>query len=304
MESKNRLILGCGYLGLRVAKIWQAQGDTVFAVTRSESTAEDFRSRGIEPIVGDVTDPRSLSCLRELPKISTALIAIGMDRSRYSKVADVYVDGLQNVLDHLPETEQLIYVSSTGVYGDFDGDWVDENSPTQPKREGGIACLEAERLIQRNDSKNIAVANIAHRVILRFAGIYGPGRVPTKSLIESNDWKKLSSSGFLNLIHVDDGAYLIDEISRQLNDDDPSFDCFCVSDGNPVLRKEYYSFIAEQLGIDSIPWEETQADPTSARSGANKRVSNQKLNERFKFELQYPSYREGVRHSIENHGIG
>ena len=141
----NRLVFGCGYLGARVAKRWQKAGDHVYAVTRNPSREDELKSLGFTPFFADITEPQTLA---GLPKSDTVLFAVGMDRTRYTDIRSVYVDGLKNALDRIGnETEHFIYVSSTGVYGDFGGQWIDESAPTVPTRAGGIACLEAERLL-------------------------------------------------------------------------------------------------------------------------------------------------------------
>ena len=280
------LIIGCGYLGFRVATLWQQQGQSVIALTRKPERSAWLAEHGITGIVGDVTQPETLS---QLPKADIVLVAVGMDRSMYSDVEMVYVGGLKSVLAKLPSRpKHLVYVSSTGVYGDFGGQWVDEESTTDPLRPGGEACLKAEQLIHESEFGGQAT-------VLRFAGIYGPDRVPTKQRIESGDWKKLSSAGFLNLIHVDDGARIVDQVSKT----QPAGETYLVSDGNPVLRRDYYSYIAECLGVDQIPWSETEVDPKSARSGSNKRISNKKLNDQFDIELQYPDYRSGLEQAMD-----
>ena len=281
----NCLIIGCGYLGLRVAKIWKEQGHCVNALTRKPERAANFAEQGITGIVGDVTQPDSLN---ELPAAEIVLVAVGMDRSMYSDIEMVYVGGLQNVLTKLPNSpKHLVYVSSTGVYGDFGGDWVDEESTTQPLRPGGEACLKAEQLIRDSELGGQAT-------VLRFAGIYGPDRVPTKQRVEAGDWKKLSSAGFLNLIHVDDGARIVDQVSKT----QPAGETYLVGDGSPVLRRDYYSYIAECLGLEEIPWSETEVDPKAARSGSNKRISNKKLVEQFNVRFDFPDYRAGLKQAM------
>ena len=285
----NCLIIGCGYLGLRVAKIWKQQSHCVSGLTRKTERAAWFDEQGITGIVGDVTQPESL---KHLPAADIVLVAVGMDRSMYSDIEMVYVDGLKNVLANLPQPpKHLIYVSSTGVYGDFGGDWVTEESKTHPRRPGGEACLKAEQLIR--DSKIGGLATI-----LRFAGIYGPDRVPTKQRVEAGDWKKLSSAGFLNLIHVDDGAKIVDQVSKTK----PAGETYLVGDGNPVLRRDYYSYIAECLGAEQIPWSETEVDPKAARSGSNKRISNKKLVEQFDIRFDFPDYQAGLKQAMAIEG--
>lgn len=281
-----RLIFGCGYLGARAAQRWIASGDQVIAITRNPQRVAELESLGLSTIVANITQPETLA---DLPTAQTVLVAVGMDRSKYSDIRQVYVEGLQNVLDQLSDqTEQLIYISSTGVYGDFGGDWVTEEAPTEPVRDGGKACLEAERLI--------AASRFSKRAtILRFAGIYGPGRVPTGALIVSKQWKKLSAKGYLNLIHVNDGARIIELISNQK----PAGETYLVSDGNPPLRREYYDHVAKLFGVTEIPWEAAEILPESSRSGSNKRIANNKLLERFKIELEHPNFVSGLKQALD-----
>ena len=287
----KRLIFGCGYLGLRVAKRWIKSGDSVFAITRNPERAPELERLGLRPIVADITNSNSLS---ELPIVDTVLFAVGMDRSKYSDIRLVYVEGLKHAIDALSkslsdETGQFIYVSSTGVYGDFGGDWVDENSATQPEREGGQACLEAENVIRASRFQS-------RSTILRFAGIYGEDRVPTGKLIQARQWEKLSSAGYLNLIHVDDGAAIVETVASA----NPAGETFLVSDGNPALRRDYYEFIANHFEVDPIPWEQIDNNSNGSRPGSNKRVGNKKLLEHFSITLQFPNYRAGLAQALES----
>src|SRR6476469_6727949 len=107
--SPGHLIFGCGYLGTAVAHVWLAGGKRVAALTRSR--AEELRALGIDPIVGDVTEPASF----RLPAADMVLYAIGLDRSARKSMREVYVGGLANVLDALPAPRRFVYVSSTSV---------------------------------------------------------------------------------------------------------------------------------------------------------------------------------------------
>ena len=138
----TRLIIGCGYLSTPVAKHWIAQGDQVFALTRSHDNAQRLRTLGIQPLLGDVMEPQSLPIF---PAVEQVLYAVGYDRSGKYSLEDVYVQGLKNVVHRLPDSvQQLVYISSTGTHGQDDGSWVTETSETAPTRPGGKACLEAE----------------------------------------------------------------------------------------------------------------------------------------------------------------
>ena len=121
-----------------------------------------------------------------------------------------------------------------------------------------------------------------------------PGRVPTRELIVSKQWKKLSSDGYLNLIQVDDGARIIETISNQ----QATEETFLVSDGNPPVRRAYYEFIAEYFGVSQIPWERSDVELGNVRGSNNKRVSNKKLVERFKITFEFPDYKTGLLHAL------
>ncbi len=288
----NRLIVGCGFLGWPLALKWveQARGSddsaaaaTVYATTRSQSRADEFSTAGLSAIVADITKANDLKrALADLPSMDTIVFAVGMDRSRYSDIYDVYVEGLRRFIDSYPHAiKHLIYVSSTGVYGDFAGDWVDEDSPTQPAREGGKACLKAEALLAESTQ---------NWTVLRMAGLYGGSRVPTKTLIENRDWAKLSPHGYLNLIHQSDAVAAIAKTA----DIKPMQEIILCSDGNPPVRKEYYQHIADQFKTGPIPWpEQTEVDPKS-RSANSKRISNEKMLKLLDLKLEHPDYQSGL----------
>ena len=284
-EVSEKLIIGCGYLGLRVAARWVGQGNTVHAVTRSTATAEQFRQKGLCPIVADVTQPESLEALGKLSHVDTVLFAVGFDRSVGVPIHDVYVDGLKSVLDVLPNRiERFIYISSTGVYGQTDGSWVDEDSTCEPTRDGGKACLAAEQLLR---SSSFAEQTI----VLRLAGIYGPDRVPRKADLLSN--KSFPQTGHLNLIHVADAATTV-LAAEQLA---TPGDTYLVSDGQPVLRSDYYSELKRLLNVHPAEGTEKETPDGSSRkqrARADKKIRSDKFLRELKVQLEFPSYREGL----------
>ena len=278
------LVVGCGYLGSRAARLWADDGRQTYCITRNQHRADTFRQSGFSPIVADITQPDSLA---DLPSVQTVLFAVGFDRSRYDDIRKVYVDGLQNVLNRLPASvSQFIYISSTGVFGNNDGDWVDEGSSPNPQRPGGKACLEAESIISETLGQRAT--------ILRLAGIYGPGRIPRIEAIRNQDWQSLGQSGHINLIHVDDSAAIVIDVARQ----NLLGDMFLVSDGKPPQRKDFYEFIAGETATGPIDWSVSAKPDVSRRASADKRISNQKLLKALKYEFIYPDYQAGLRHSI------
>src|SRR3954454_2097788 len=129
-----KLVIGCGYLGARVARKWRDAGHLVVVVTRSDERAEKFRQQRYDAIVADVTRPETLT---QLPVAESVLFAVGFDRDGSKSIQEVYANGMSNVLAALPaETGRLIYISTTGVYGPADGGWVDEVTAPDPRRDG------------------------------------------------------------------------------------------------------------------------------------------------------------------------
>ena len=168
--------------------------------SRNPARADTFERDRILPFVADIHDASSLA---GLPEVDTVLYAVGFDRTGGQTIGDVFVEGLRNVLSQLPAPRgRLIYISSTGTYGQDDGQWVDEESPCHPVREGGKACLDAENLLLQEDPG-------FDRCRLRLAGIYGPGRIPRREELQAGKVISASPEGWLNLIHVDDAARVV-----------------------------------------------------------------------------------------------
>ncbi len=279
----SKLIFGCGYLGGRVARIWQEAGHEVHVVTRSDRRARELAAEGYRPIVADVTEPTTLA---RVPEAETVLFAIGYDRPSKKSIGDVYAGGLSSALDALrSQPKHIIYTSSTGVYGQNDGGPVDESSPTEPLREGGRACLAAEHSLAAHRLRQQAV-------VLRLSGIYGPGRVPYLDRIKARQPIPVMQEGHLNLIHVDDAAAVV--VAAAARATPPR--TYCVSDGHPVVRHDYYQEVARLIGAPEPIF--GQPEPEShlaARASTDKQVCNNRMLAELGMPLVYPSYLEGLR---------
>jgi nucleoside-diphosphate-sugar epimerase len=277
-----KLILGCGYLGTRVAALWRAAGHEVFAVTRSAQRAASLASAGLKPIVADVAASAQLP----IPQgVRTVLFAIGYDRTSGQSIHDVYVGGLSRALSALPETvEKFIYISSTGVYGHVTGSEVDEDTPCHPTREGGRACLAAEEVLRASPFGDKSV-------ILRLAGIYGPGRTPRSADLLAGKPIDAPAAGWLNLIHVEDAARIV--LLAEERAEPPKL--YVVSDGQPALRGDYYRELARLLGAPAPQFSQPAAEsPAAQRAASDKRINPQRLFADLHPTLLYPSFREGL----------
>ena len=284
----DRFIIGCGYLGRRVAAQWIAEGHRVFALTRSETNARRLKQMGIQPLRGDIMSPKTLPAF---PQVAQVLYAVGFDRQSGYDIEEIYVEGLKNVVANFSESlEQFIYISSTGVYGQTDGRWVTEKSETNPTRPGGRACLEAEKYLLSGRLRE-------RTTVLRLAGIYGPNRVPRLEQIKTGNPLAIPQDGWLNLIHVSDAVTVVNKMLQQR----PQENCYLVADGNPVKRGDYLSEIASNLGAPPVTF--TTPDPDTAvakRASGTKRINNQRLTSEFAIDWQYPSYRQGLANILRN----
>ncbi len=301
----TKLIVGCGYLGLRVARLWQAQGQAVVAVIQQaeqekgdsphlcEAPEGPFRQMGTVPffqtLVADVTRPETLA---GLPAAETVLYAVGYHPRGGRSRREVYVDGLRAVLDALPPgCDRFLFISSTGVYGDAGGDWVDEDSPCRPTSEAGRALLAAEEVLHHHPLGQ-------RSIILRLAGLYGPGRLPPTADFSSGAAISLPADSLVNLIHVDDAAAVVLAAERRARPPRT----YLVSDSQPIDRRTYLSRLAEVAGLPPPQFRDpAAADAATAprRRGGNKRVRNARMLAELGVELTYPSYREGLAAAVK-----
>lgn len=283
-SKKTALIFGCGYLGKRVARRLQSQDWDVCAVTRNAGNARIMQDEGIFPVVADWT---RAATLRDLPPADRILVAVGWDRSGGQSQHDVYVGGLRNALQATSPQSNLVYVSSTGVYHQSGGLWVDEASPCRPASgSGGWAHLQAEALLRQQRPRS-------PWTILRMAGLYGPDRVPRAKDIISGAPVAAPTEGYLNLIHIDDATSAV-MAAWQTNV--TSTKTYVVSDGVPVIRQTYYEEIARVLGRPLPQF--TAADPAamaSRRATTSKRIWPARMRRDLCPQLAFPDYRAGLR---------
>lgn len=277
----HSLIVGCGYLGRRTARLWLEGGDSVTASTRSSANAEALAAAGIQPVIGDVTDAATLAAL---PAADILLFAVGFDRGAAPSKHQVYVDGLRNTLRAMEgRVGRVLYVSSTSVYGQSDGSWVDEDSPTEPTSEGGRICLEAEDLV-REWSQRTSISTL----VLRLAGIYGPGRLLAKvDALRRGEAFGGRPDAWLNLIHVDDAARVVLAYSQMAHTG-----TVLVCDDEPVPRRAFYSKLAELLQAPPPTFDVSL--PGGRSEGLNKRSRNTRLLRECGAVLKYSTYTTGL----------
>lgn len=285
----STLIIGCGYLGERLGARIQARGEPVWGLVRSAPRAEAIARLGVEPVIGDVLKPETL---RGLPRAERVFHAVGFDRAAGSTLAQVAVEGLRNVLNALPETvHRLVLASTTGVYGQTGGEWIDERSPAEPAAESGRVYLAAEQVARdwAGGARNLRV------VVLRYAGLYGPGRVVRRALIERGQPIPGDPEKYLNLIAIDDAALAA---LAALDARDPEA-LYLVADDRPVLRGEYYSLAAALLGAPLPRFVSPEPGSIDAgRDTASKRIRNGLLTTQLGVRLCFPDITTGLPHAL------
>jgi len=269
--SERILLAGCGDLGERVAQRLRAHGDEVWALRRQPPA---HGGHGIHWLRGDLTDPASL---RELPAGITRLVYLPAPATR-DKAAyrAIFVDGLRYLLDALDRRKlaRVLFVSSSAVYGEHDGDWVDEATPTDPPGFNGAVLLEAEQWLAEQSLPS---------TVLRLAGLYGPGRLQLIERLRAGQLRvPRETPHWANRIHVDDAAAAVAHL-LQLKSPQP---LYLGVDDTPMPLDELYDFLAALI---DAPLPAEGAAPTGVGS---KRLRNARLRASG-WAPQWPDAREG-----------
>jgi nucleoside-diphosphate-sugar epimerase len=276
--SERILLAGCGDLGERVAQRLLARGDEVWALRRQPTTRD---GRGIHWLRGDLTDPASL---RELPAGITRLVYLPAPETR-DKAAyrAIFVDGLRHLLDALDgrKLAQVVFVSSSAVYGEHDGDWVDEATPAEPLGFNGAVLLEAEQWLAEQSLPS---------TVLRLAGLYGPGRLQLIERLRAGQLRvPRETPHWANRIHVDDAAAAIVHL-LQLESPLP---LYLGVDDTPLPLDELYDFLAALI---DAPLPAEGAAPAGVGS---KRLRNARLRDSG-WTPQWPDAREGYASLLDS----
>lgn len=281
------LIVGCGYVGSRIAKRWLDEGLTVYAMTRTSVRGQELKQLGIQPIVGHWIGDKPFS-MQELPKIRHIVVAVP-HREDLGRGEFTHQEGLRNLLRILPPGwEKLVYLSTTGVYGESNCEMVDENTLAVPTRIAGEIALHGEKWLAEQLNAN-------RHCTLRLAGIYGPGRLPLIETLRQRQPLAVPSEGLLNLIHVDDAVSAVTLMLREKS----SRSCYVLSDGHPVERKQFYSTLADLCGANQPTFIQHDAELSRGRrSASNKRINPRRFFQDFDFSPFFSTYRQGLEQCL------
>ncbi len=275
----NVLIAGCGYTGIAAAKLFRKDGWKITAWTRSGQLSDLELASAIVTHAVDVSEPGDVQRNKfDCNLVVHCASSGGGDVGDYRRV---YRDGAANLAAAFTET-RIIFTSSTSVYGQRNGSWVDENSPAEPATEKGRILREAEEIVLENSG-----------TVLRLAGLYGPGR---SFLLRSVRNGTASAAGspdrYVNQVHRDDTASAIFLLAGQASIAPRRI--FNVVDDTPAPRGEILNWLSIQL---QIPLALSVSATSSKRGDSNKRVSNRRLRS-LGWSPLYASYKEGFLRSV------
>lgn len=286
------LIVGCGYVGLPLGAELARRGHAVFGLRRTADGAEALRAAGVTPAVADVTQPDSL---RALPgPFDWVVNTVSSSKGGADVYRAVYVEGTRNLIAWLAGSglRKFIYTSSTSVYAQADGGMVTEESAAEPVAETGRLLVEAENLLLAAAREQMFPA-----VVLRVAGIYGPGRGHLfQQFLRGEARVSGDGSRLLNMIHRDD---VVGAAIAALERGEPGR-IYNVADDEPVSQLEFFRWLSEQLLKPLPPFASAQENVGRKRGLTNKRVSNRRLRGELGCGLKYPSFREGYAAEIGN----
>jgi nucleoside-diphosphate-sugar epimerase len=282
------LIVGCGYVGLPLGVELVRQGHKVFGLRRNRSAEAELKAAGIEPLCADVAEATEL--VARSPAYDWVVDCVSAGGGGVEAYNATYLQGMRNLLAWLEPAppKRFVYTSSTSVYGQTGGEMVDEASPAEPSAATG-------RILVATESELLGAARKGFPgVVLRLAGIYGPGRgYWLKQFLSGEARVEGAGDRVLNMVHRDDvvGAILAALEGGRAGE------VYNVVDDEPVTQRALFQWLSDSLG-KPMPPAAAEPAPASKRGISNKRVSNHKLKTELSYRFKYPTFREGFAGSI------
>lgn len=279
-QQKTALIVGCGDLGLRLARRLIDSGFSVSAVKRNpESLPAE-----ITGIAADISIPETLAALTD-KRFDYIVVATSAGEFTEQAYQRVYVDGLRNVLAVVQPQKRLFVVSSTSVYGQGGGEWVDESSITEPLGFAGRKQLAAE---------SVAFSETSSATVVRLSGIYGPGRSRLIEQVYDGQHTLAEPPHYSNRIHIDDAAGMLAFLIR-CDGEGVTLDSHYIGcDKAPSALHEVKEWMAEQMDL-SDHW---QSHTSPKGRGGSKRCNGDKVRQ-LGYTFQYPDYKAGYASLIK-----
>ncbi len=285
MSGKTLLSFGHGYSAQALARRLVPKGWRILGTTRSAEKAETLRTTGVTPLIWPGDDLRSA-----IEEANALLISAAPGADGDPVLAEYAAD----IADRAADFDWVGYLSTTGVYGDHGGGWVDEATPLSPSTKRGEARVTAEAAWQ--DITGLPLH------IFRLAGIYGPGRGPFAKVRAGTARRIIKKGQVFSRIHVEDIGQVLEASLRHPN---PGA-IYNLCDDDPAPPQDVIGYAAKLLGLPEPPAEDFEtADMTPmARSfyAESKKVRNDRIKDELGVVLKYPDYKTGLEAMMQIEG--
>jgi nucleoside-diphosphate-sugar epimerase len=292
MTSRSHvLIVGCGYVGRRLARRL-ANAFDVSAIVRTDESAAALAREGVRAIAIDLDRVRAAVSIPE--RLDQAAIYYLAPPPPVGE-SDLRLDRFLQLASVPPRA--FIYLSTTGVYGDAEGELVDEARPVRPRTDRARRRASAEEM-----TRVWCTERRVRRVVLRAAGVYGPGRLPLERLRRQEPVVRRREAGPGNRIHVDD---LVTACELALTNPEAR-GVYNVSDGTTMSSTEFMFRVAHLAGLPpppEVPMEEAQLTFSAERLSfvnESRRVSNERMLKHLGVRLRYPDVDSGIAASLRD----
>ena len=277
-------IAGCGYIGKLLAMQLLNKSIAVTGFVSSEHSLSDCKNRNIACEIIDLDQP-----LDNINLAGQRVIYLAPP-PRTGKT-DTRITNYLHAIENQPP-EKFVLISTTGVYGDCKGQWVDETTPLRPNAERAFRRADAEQHVQQF-CQRLGIA----LVILRVPGIYGPGRIPLDRIKSGQPIVNKQDSPFTNRIHADDLVTICEQALLDTN----ITGIYNVSDGHPGTMYDYFVGIAEAMNLPAPPAisladaQHQLSEGMLSYMAESRRIDNHKLLKDFALVLQYPDLQAGLK---------
>lgn len=286
MAVPKVMIAGCGDVGTRLAVRLKRLGWDAIGVRRNPARLPP----GLPGLQADFNEA---ACPSQWPseRVDYLVYAVAADQHDEAGYRCAYVQGLGHVLGWLRQRQQvprrLLFVSSSSVYGQTEGEWVDETSPTVPTGYAGQVMLEAEKL---------ATSASIPATVVRLTGIYGPGRERLINQARQGYRASAQTPQYGNRIHADDAAGLMAHLLERDWAGATLASCYLGVDDEPAPSHEVLDWLRERMGVDAPSLE------APLRRTGSKRCSNAAVRATG-WAPRYPTYRDGYAALLAAEGI-
>lgn len=288
MSYINKIsIIGCGHIGKLLAKQLLKKNITLTGHVNSDSSLAECNHRNINCKIIDLDKP--------LPDIDlTGHCIIYLVPPPRSGKTDTRITHYLQAIENRPP-ERFVLISTTGVYGNCNGAWIDETTPVKPSADRAFRRADAERQVQQF-CQHLDIP----LVTLRVPGIYGPGKIPLARIRSGLPIVKQQDSPFTNRIHADD----LVEVCQKALLNPRITGIYNVTDGNPGTMYDYFVGVAAAMNLSpppAISLEDAQqqlSEGMLSYMAESRRINNKKLLNDFDLVLQYPDLQEGLKHIL------